>query len=82
MPTGRPQSEDRMEEIPMNRYINPIPACCPKQAEPCRLRQEGIDHILAALACQNQILIDLLGAVNGLTAALLYSRNESQGPEL
>ena len=75
MPTGCPHPEDRMEEMPMNRYANPIPTC-PKPSGPCRVRQEEMDHILTALACQNQILIDLLGAVNGLTAALLYDRNE------
>lgn len=64
-------TKESMEDVPMNRYTNPIPACCPNRCEPCRLRQEETDHILTALACQNQILTDLLGAVNGLTAAIL-----------
>lgn len=81
MPTCCSQCEDWMEDIPMNRYINPIPTC-PKQTGPCRIQQEEMDHILTALACQNQILIDLLGAVNGLTAALLYHRREPNGPDL
>ena len=29
------------------------------------------DRILEALACQNQLLVELLGAVNALTAATL-----------
>ncbi len=81
MPTCCPLCEDQMEHIPMNRYTNPIPTY-PKQTGPCRIRQEEMDHILTALACQNQILIDLLGAVNSLTAALLFSKNEPQGPKL
>lgn len=82
MPTGCLHPEEQMEEIPMNRYANPIPTCCPKQSGPCRIRQEEMDHILTALACQNQILIDLLGAVNGLTAALLYRQNGAKGSDL
>ena len=74
MPTGCPHREERMEDIPMNRYTNPIPTCCPDRPGPCRLEQEGLDHILTSLACQNQILTDLLCAVNGLTAAILYER--------
>lgn len=74
MPTGCPHREERMENIPMNRYTNPIPAGCPKPSAPCPIGQEGLDHILTALASQNQILIDLLCAVNGLTAAILYDR--------
>lgn len=65
------ESEDAAGSIPMNRYTNPIPTCCCKQSDRCLAQQEGFDHILTALVCQNQILIDLLGAVNGLTAALL-----------
>lgn len=78
MPTACLHSEKKMEDIPMNRYANPIPAFCPKQSEQCRIRQEEMDHILTALACQNQILIDLLGAVNSLTAALLYRHNDKK----
>lgn len=68
-------SDDWMEQIPMNRYANPIPTCGQKQGDRCLIQQEGLDHILTALVSQNQILIDLLGAVNGLTAALLNGRN-------
>jgi len=82
MPAGCLHTEERMEEMPMNRYANPIPACCPKPSGPCPARQEELDRILTALACQNQILIDLLGAVNGLTAALLYRQNGAKGSDL
>lgn len=67
-------SDDTMEQVPMNRYSNPIPTCCPSKSRCCQAQQEGIDHILTALAWQNQILIDLLGAINGLTAALLCEK--------
>lgn len=71
MSNGPFHSEDLMEDIPMNRYANPIPVCCPRKTGGCQAQQEGIDHILTALAWQNQILIDLLGAINSLTAVLL-----------
>ena len=74
MPTGCPHGTEPMEDVPMNRYTNPIPVCCPKQSAPCAVHPEDVDHILTALACQNQILTDLLGAVNGLTAAILYKQ--------
>lgn len=67
-------SEGPMEEIPMNRFTNPIPSCCRARCDRCQIQPEGVDHILTALAIQNQLLIDLLGAVNGLTAALLSER--------
>ena len=35
------------------------------------LLEERLDRILEALACQNQLLVELLGAVNALTAATL-----------
>ena len=70
-------SQSVLEDMPMRRYSNPIPTC-PRQQEsepsPCR-SQDGLDQILAALACQNQLLVDLLGAVNCLTAALLAEHN-------
>lgn len=78
MPNRCLHGEEQMEETPMSRYTNPLPSCCPHQTGPCRIRQEEIDHILIALACQNQILTDLLGAVNSLTAALLYHKNNRE----
>ena len=67
-------TDETMEEIPMNRYANPIPVCHRRQEEACPIRQEGLDHILTALSFQNQLLIDLLGAINGLSAILLSER--------
>lgn len=67
-------SREAMEDVPMNRYSNPIPVCERKQSRPCGGRDpwgERSEQILAALACQNQLLVDLLGAVNCLTAAVL-----------
>ena len=59
------------EEEPMRRYPHPIPMCCdtapepPEDCSPCMIR------MLEQLSCQNQLLVDLLGAVNSLTATLL-----------
>lgn len=77
MSADRLYTEEIMEDVPMTRYTNPLPTGCPNRSGPCRIRQEEMDHILTALACQNQILTDLLGAVNGLTAAILYQRREN-----
>ena len=51
-----------LEEEPMKRYAHPIPYCidCPTPPP-----ADGLDRILEALACQNQLLVELLGAVNG-----------------
>lgn len=66
---------ESMEDMPMCRYSNPIPICehkrgCGSRGGRCSCEEE-LEQILAALACQNQLLVDLLGAVNCLTAALL-----------
>lgn len=66
--------EHTMEYPPMNRYTNPIPTGRPELSANCPLRQESIDCLLSSLICQNQILTDLLGAINSLTAALLMHR--------
>ena len=76
MPTGQRHTEESLEHIPMNRYTNPIPSCCPNLSGRCRIQEEVCDNIMAALACQNQLLTDLLGAMNGLTAAILYDRRK------
>lgn len=69
--------EDRMEDVPMCRYSNPIPTCDANRARepgrPCDTRCQ-LDQILLALNCQNQLLVDILGAVNGLTATILADR--------
>ncbi len=59
------------EEEPMRRYPHPIPQpCCPSgtSTEP---PSTECTQILEQLSCQSQLLVDLLGAVNSLTAALL-----------
>lgn len=76
MSAGIHHTEESMEDIPMNRYTNPIPTCCPNRPGRCQIQEEACDRILTALACQNQILTDLLGAVNGLIAAILYDRKK------
>ena len=57
-----------LEEEPMKRYAHPIPYCIDCPTPPSA---DGLDRILEALACQNQLLVELLGAVNALTAATL-----------
>ena len=63
---------EEVRELPaetVKRYPNPIPApWYPPAAGP------ELDGVLEALARQNQLLLDLLGAVNGLTAAVLSVR--------
>ena len=59
------------ETEPMRRYPHPIPMCCdstPVTSEDC---SPCMNRVLEQLSCQNQLLVDLLGAVNSLTAALL-----------
>lgn len=66
-----------MEDMPMSRYSNPIPTCdgsCRREQSCSRSTQCQMDQVLLALNCQNQLLVDLLGAVNGLTAAVLADR--------
>ena len=62
------------EEEPMKRYPHPICPCTPPSTAPGL--EGGLDCVLEALARQNQLLTELLGAVNGLTAAVLAR----QGP--
>ena len=66
---ARAQAESQaQEEEPMKRYAHPIPYCIDCPTPPSA---DGLDRILEALACQNQLLVELLGAVNALTAATL-----------
>ena len=57
-----------LEEEPMKRHPHPIP--CPADC-PSPPGAEALDRVLEELACQNQLLLELLSAVNGLTAAVL-----------
>lgn len=63
------QRELLAEEVPMRRYPHPIPTApaVTVTAEDSPAQTQ----ILEQLACQSQLLVDLLGAVNSLTAALL-----------
>lgn len=65
------------QEEPMRRYPHPIPMCrdsCPAPTEEC---SPCMNRVLEQLSCQNQLLMDLLGAVNALTAALLSGRGKN-----
>ncbi len=64
---------ERLENMPMNRYINPNAlitrtpgGCCGRGEE-----QALLEQLVELSVNQNQLLVDLLGAVNALTAALL-----------
>ena len=64
---------ERLENMPMNRYINPNTmitrtpgGCCGRGEE-----QALLEQLVELSVSQNQLLVDLLGAVNALTAALL-----------
>lgn len=68
-----------VEEMPMRRHTNPIPI----QAAPCFRRDAGcaaaLSQLQEELARQSQLLTDLLGAVNSLTAALLSEVSSRRG---
>ena len=74
--------QPELEEEPMNRYRNPLqerpagpvflpPYPCGSDAQ----TQACLERILETLVCQTQLLVDLLGAVNSLTAATLSVRD-------
>lgn len=69
----RPAPELEVREEPMNRYIHvytrptAAPSACAGPARDTAL----LERLLEASTQQNQLLIDLLSAVNGLTAAVL-----------
>lgn len=65
------------EAEPMRRYPHPIPMCAdaaPVTSEDC---SPCMNRVLEQLSCQNQLLVDLLGAVNSLTAALLAREDKT-----
>lgn len=66
------------QEEPMNRYIHPIPISCP-QAD-CGADTALLERMLETLCYQNQLLLDLLAAVNALTAATLNARSATAQP--
>lgn len=63
-----------LDDIPMNRYVSPNAVACSACAAPgCPggEAQAMLEQLVELTCCQNQLLVDLLGAVNALTAALL-----------
>ena len=66
-----------LEETPMRRYrpLGPLCMPCLPSALPDAGMQAGLDRVLEALNEQNQLLVDLLGAVNALNAATLSIQN-------
>lgn len=55
----------------MRRYVYPVPQPCPVCSVDTADLPQAMTQVLEQLSCQNQLLVDLLGAVNSLTAALL-----------
>ena len=72
LPPSTSLEED--DEEPINRYIHVFTRSSPQQGCPCRPDPADtalLERAVEALAQQNQLLIDLLAAVNSLTAATL-----------
>ena len=72
-------AQSRQEEPAMKRYAHPIPCWSGYPWPAPTPAGEGTDRILEELARQNQLLMDLLGAVNALTAATLSIRSRFVG---
>ncbi|MCI7474207.1 MAG: hypothetical protein MSB10_11140 [Clostridiales bacterium] len=66
-------------EPAMKRYAHPIPCWSGPVWSPPSAGGEGMDRVLEELTRQNQLLMDLLGAVNSLTAATLSIRSRLVG---
>ena len=70
-------------EEPMHRYSHSIPQPAPTPAAVIPSRAPSGDtpaamtQILEQLSCQSQLLVDLLGAVISLTAAVLCQNGKS-----
>lgn len=79
----RPGPEEAMEEdVPMRRYISPnaVPGtggCAPRAGCRGEETQAMLEQLVELNCAQNQLLCDLLGAVNALTAAMLSARQKS-----
>jgi len=58
------------QEEPMRRYVFPVARPMPERC-PSGEVSPTLTQILEQLQSQNQLLMDLLGAVNALTAAVL-----------
>ncbi len=66
-------------EISMNRYISPhtLTGCAPSSCDNlCQAQGNRVllEQLVELSVTQNQLLVDLLGAVNALTAAILTAR--------
>ena len=62
------------EEEPIHRYPHPIPQPRSAAVSPAAASEptsQAMTQVLEQLSCQSQLLVDLLGAVNALTATLL-----------
>ena len=70
-------AQSRPEEPAMKRYAHPIPCWGGPPWPPPG--GGGLDRVLEELARQNQLLVELLGAVNSLTAATLSIRSRFVG---
>lgn len=73
-PVGGAEEAERTapmeEDVPMNRYVCSLPVC-PAPSRDRTERSALLEQLLEQVCRQNQILLDLLSAVNGLTGALL-----------
>lgn len=62
-------------DAPMNRYLGPgvlrSPCPPPHRDGLCEAERALLEQMVELSSAQNQLLVDLLGAVNSLTAALL-----------
>lgn len=70
------------QEPAMKRYVHPIPCWggCPWPAQ-SQEHGQSMDRVLEELTRQNHLLVELLGAVNALTAATLSIRSRFVGEE-
>ncbi len=72
------QRELTVEEEPMHRYPHVIPQDSPAPtAFSNGDASAAMTQALEQLSCQSQLLVDLLGAVNSLTAALLCQKDKT-----
>lgn len=63
-------------EIPMHHYVFPLPQPTPAQTATAT-DSAAATQLLEQMQCANQLLVDLLGAVNSLTAAVLCRRENN-----
>lgn len=72
------QAETPMEEdVPMSRYVNPLPAA-PAPVRDWSGQTALLEQLLEQTCRQNQILLDLLSAVNGLAGAVLVRSGRAE----